>query len=124
MTGLQITRTLTQADFDRFAAVSGDTNPIHVDAAFSARTAFGRNVSHGMLLYAVFWGLLRCAFPGSRQRSQSLMFPNPAFAGEPLVFSATETRRTDTEVRLEILISRVADHAVVCSGESVLELRS
>ncbi len=24
------TRTLTQADFDRFAAVSGDDNPIHV----------------------------------------------------------------------------------------------
>lgn len=124
MTALQITRTLTQADFDRFAAVSGDTNPIHVDAAFSARTAFGRNVSHGMLLYTVFWGLLRRAFPGSRQRSQNLMFPNPAFAGEPLLFSATEAERTDTAVRLEITVSRATDHAIVCSGESVLELQS
>lgn len=44
------THTLRQADFDLFAGISGDNNPIHVDPAFSARTRFGHTVSHGMLL--------------------------------------------------------------------------
>ena len=45
-------RTLTQQDFDLFAKLSGDSNPIHVDPEFSARTRFGKTVSHGMLLFS------------------------------------------------------------------------
>ena len=45
-------RTFGQRDFDRFAALSGDDNPIHVDPEFAGRTRFGRTVCHGMLLYS------------------------------------------------------------------------
>jgi acyl dehydratase len=76
-----------QADFNRFAALSGDDNPIHVDAAFSARTGFGRTVAHGMLLYARVWALVAAAHPGARHVSQSLMFPAPAYADEELAIT-------------------------------------
>ena len=79
----------TQAEFDAFARVSGDDNPIHVDPEFSTRTAFGRTVSHGMLIYARLWGLIRAARPGTRQAGQTMMFPNPAFAGEAVDLSVT-----------------------------------
>ncbi|NDJ34144.1 MAG: hypothetical protein GYB64_05715, partial [Chloroflexi bacterium] len=46
-------RTFTQADFDLFAELSGDDNPIHVDPTFSARTRFGRTAAHGMMLYSM-----------------------------------------------------------------------
>jgi acyl dehydratase len=49
-------KTFTQAEFDAFARLSGDDNPIHVDPEFSARTRFGRTVAHGMLLYGVNCG--------------------------------------------------------------------
>ena len=75
---------LTQEDFDRFARLSGDHNPIHVDPAFSARTSFGRTVSHGMLLFSVVRSLLAQTWPGSRLDRQDLMFPSPAYAGETL----------------------------------------
>lgn len=78
------TWTPTQAEFDRFAQVSGDDNPIHVDPDFSARTTFGRTVSHGMLLYTRLWGMVRTARPGAVAMRQSMIFPNPAFAGEEL----------------------------------------
>ncbi|KAA9007884.1 MaoC/PaaZ C-terminal domain-containing protein [Histidinibacterium aquaticum] len=81
MTELRETWTPTQEDFDAFARVSGDDNPIHVDPEFSARTAFGATVSHGMLIYTRLWGMVRAARPGARAVSQSMMFPNPAFAG-------------------------------------------
>jgi acyl dehydratase len=110
------TRTLTQGDFDLFARVSGDDNPIHVDAAFSARTRFGRTVSHGMLLYTVLWGLMRRHVPGARQTTQTLMFPAPAFAGEPLVFSGTVEAATGQGARLALRITRESDGETVCEA--------
>ncbi len=75
-------RTFTQNEFNRFAALSGDDNPIHVDPEFSARTHFGRTVAHGMLLYTALCGALAAFCPGAVQLEQELMFPAPTFAGE------------------------------------------
>jgi acyl dehydratase len=116
------TVTLTQADFHAFAAVSGDDNPIHVDPVFSARTRFGRTVSHGMLLYTVLWGLVRRHLPGARQLGQTLMFPAPAFADEPLVFSGRIEARDAETVRLSFRISRVADGEPVCEASAAFAL--
>lgn len=113
-------RTLSQADFDLFAAVSGDDNPIHVDADFSARTRFGRTVAHGMLLYTVLWGLVQRHMPAFRQQGQSLMFPAPAFAGEPLVFSGTVESVGEHLVRLAMRVTRAGDGEVVCDAASDL----
>lgn len=104
----------TQADFNAFAAVSGDDNAIHVDEAFSARTAFGRTVSHGMLIYAKLWGLLLLHRPGARQVSQTMMFPNPAFAGEQITLSVSETEPG----KLTMRAARVADGAEVLVGQA------
>jgi acyl dehydratase len=73
-----------QADFDQFAALSGDANPIHVDPEFAARTGFGRTVAHGMLLYSCVWALMAASRPGARHVRQTLMFPAPAYADEEL----------------------------------------
>lgn len=118
MTAHRLERTLTQAEFDLFAEVSGDNNPIHVDAAFSARTRFGRTVSHGMLLYTVLWGLVRRHYPGARQVSQELMFPNPAYADEPLVFEIAEIAATGSNRTMTTKVSRKADGAMVCEGRT------
>lgn len=79
--------TPTQTEFDLFAQISGDDNPIHVDPEFSARTAFGRTVSHGMLIYTKLWGLVIEAYPDISQTGQTMMFPNPCYTGEPVDLS-------------------------------------
>jgi len=107
-----------QADFDAFARLSGDDNPIHVDPDFSARTRFGRTVSHGMLLYTRVFAHLQALFPGRPQQLQTLMFPNPAFADEELTFSF---RESDAEPGLvEIEVARSEDGAVTLSGSCKL----
>jgi acyl dehydratase len=80
----RVKRTFTQSDFDRFAALSGDDNPIHVDPDFSARTKFGRPVAHGMFLYSVVCSVLgtRLPGPGTLQIEQELMFPTATPTGE------------------------------------------
>jgi acyl dehydratase len=107
--------TPTQEEFDRFAVLSGDDNPIHVDPVFSARTRFGRTVSHGMLLYARAYAAIRRRWPQAGHATQTLMFPNPAYAGEELELVVAPDARLPW--RLAVSIRRVADDAVVLAGE-------
>lgn len=108
--------TPTQSEFDAFARLSGDDNPIHVDPEFSARTRFGRTVSHGMLIYTHLWALLHKARPGVGHRVQNLMFPAPSFANEPL---RLEIRTTEGD-SLAVSATRIADGTVVLTGEAEL----
>ncbi|HVI01535.1 MAG TPA: SDR family NAD(P)-dependent oxidoreductase, partial [Enhygromyxa sp.] len=67
---------LTQADVERFAAASGDHNPLHVSPAYARTTAFGGPIAHGVL------GLLAAAdaLPervGQRLRRIAVEFPRP-----------------------------------------------
>lgn len=108
--------TPSQQEFDDFARVSGDDNPIHVDPEFSARTAFGRTVSHGMLIYSRLWGLLTAACPEAKQVHQAMMFPNPAFAGEEVELSI----RGEVPGMVVMRAARVADGAELLIGEAKL----
>lgn len=117
-----IERSLSQDEFNRFAEVSGDNNPIHVDPEFSARTRFGRTVSHGMLLYTVLWGMIQRQYPGARQVSQEMMFPNPAYAGDTHRFTLTETSSLGSSRVLETQVTRLADGAVVLDGQTEIAL--
>ena len=92
--------------------MSGDDNPIHLDAEFSARTRFGRPVAHGMLIYSRLWALLTAECPGSRQTGQTMMFPNPCYAGEAIELSVTETAPGQFAMRA----TRRGDGAEVLTG--------
>lgn len=51
------TGTVAEADILAFAGLSGDNNPIHVDAAFAAKTPFGQRIAHGLLGLSIATGL-------------------------------------------------------------------
>ena len=63
-------RTLDETAFLRFAELTGDAHPIHYDADYASRTAFGKPVAHGLLVTAV--GALG-ATPLSRRLEESLV---------------------------------------------------
>ncbi|MCV2882532.1 MaoC family dehydratase [Actibacterium sp. XHP0104] len=109
--------TPSQDEFDAFAQVSGDDNPIHVDPVFSSETTFGRTVSHGMLIYTKLWGLILRSRPGTRQISQEMMFPNPTFAGEPVELSISGK----APGMLHVCAARVADGAELLIGRAEVE---
>ncbi len=117
MTGVREAWVPTQTEFDAFAGVSGDDNPIHVDPDFSARTKFGRTVSHGMLIFTKLWGLLQRQHPGARLNHQSLMFPNPTFVDDRV----TLVVRPLAEGRYLIEARRDGDDAVLLTGEATVD---
>lgn len=76
-------RVLLQADFDRFARLSHDDNPIHCDPDFAAKSHFGATVAHGMMLYScICKSLTEQVGPGVVQLEQTLMFPNATYVGD------------------------------------------
>lgn len=113
---------LTQDEFNRFAALSGDDNPIHVDPEFSARTRFGKTVAHGMFLYSLICGVLAKHLPRASQVSQDLMFPSPSYAGEEIIVSARvlELDAASRRARLETLVTR-PNGEIGCQGETTVE---
>lgn len=82
----QVATVFTQRQFDEYARLSGDNNPIHVDAAFAARTRFGRTVAHGMFLFSVLQAAIAREIGGPlRLQSQEFVFSAPTFTGDPLL---------------------------------------
>jgi len=120
-THIEETFVLGQEDFDRFADLSGDHNPIHVDPAYSSNTRFGATVSHGMLLFTVVRGSVQRHFPEHRLVEQQLMFPAPAYADETLILQIERTQTSDAssvELRTRVL---KADGSACLEGHCRLE---
>jgi acyl dehydratase len=120
-----VKRVFHQEDLDRFAALSGDDNPIHVDPEFSARTAFGRTVAHGMLLYGTISSVLgtRLPGPGTWQLEQDLMFPSPTYTGEQvsIQLEVTGIRPDEALVDLTTILVR-PDGNVGLQGRTLVRL--
>ena len=78
------TKTFTDEDVERFIAITGDVNPLHVDDAYAAQTRFGRRVLHGMLTASLFSTMVGMLLPGTGAiyRSQTLHFLRPVHIGE------------------------------------------
>jgi acyl dehydratase len=81
----------TQSDFDTFARLSGDDNPIHVDPEFSARTRFGRTVAHGMLLFGVMDAATARIAADRPLLAQELTFTAPTFTEDTYTLSLQDT---------------------------------
>jgi acyl dehydratase len=114
---------VTQADFDRFARLSGDDNPIHVDAEFAARTRWGKTLAHGMMLYSLVVHVIRSELvPGSVELEQDLVFPGPVFAGDELTIDAEVVAidRTLGHVEVRARVRRVADGGIGCEGRTLV----
>jgi len=84
----------SQADVDAFAHVTGDNNPLHLDAQFAAQTPFKRPIIHGMLGASIFTKVLGTEFPGygSVYMGQTLEFLRPMFVDTD--YEATFTVQT------------------------------
>ncbi|WP_417489064.1 MaoC/PaaZ C-terminal domain-containing protein [Maricaulis sp.] len=114
-------RSFSQADFDAFAHVSGDDNPIHVDPEFSARTRFGQTVAHGALLCAVLRGLVEELVPGGRQIRQATRYCAPSPVDQPLRFDAEMIAESGSAAKIRLQVMRLTDGVITCSGETEVE---
>jgi phosphate acetyltransferase len=117
----QLLRTLTLADIQAFALVSGDFNPSHVDADYAEGTRMHGVVAHGMWAGALISSLLGTEFPGpgTVYIEQNLRFHGPVLLGDTLSVSVTVAGKNDSTgiVRMDCAVLNQRGEQVV-SGQA------
>lgn len=86
-------RLVTDELIRKFAEVSGDYNPIHLDEEFAKTTRFGKRIAHGMLSGAFISAVLGYEFKERKivYLSQTMKFTAPVFIDDTVTVTATVT---------------------------------
>ena len=86
-------KTITEADILLYAAVSTDTNPVHINAEVAAAGPFGQRIAHGMLTAGLISAVLgtKLPGPGSIYLAQTLRFRAPVKIGDTVTATVEVT---------------------------------
>ncbi len=116
-------KTITEADIQAFAGLSGDRNPLHLDEGFARRSRFGRPIAHGILAAGVISAALGMDLPGpgAIYLSQTLKFLRPVYPGDTVTATVEVIafREDKGIVTLRTTCANQAGEPVV-DGEAVL----
>lgn len=114
----------TQSDVEQFAKVTGDNNPVHLDAAYAATTMFKKPIMHGFLGGAVFSKIFGTLFPGEGTiyLKQSMSFMRPMFVDTVYEARMTvkEVIREKHRITVETIIADKTTGDVTISGEATV----
>ncbi|MBP7064651.1 MaoC family dehydratase [Ferrovibrio sp.] len=115
-------KTVTEADILLFAAVSGDTNPVHIDQEFAEASMFKGRIAHGMLsasLLSTVFGT-KLPGPGCIYLAQNLRFKAPVRLGETVKAKVTVTEIVEDKRRVKFDCECRVGNTVVVDGDATL----
>lgn len=119
------TREVTDELIRKFAEVSGDFNPLHLDEKYAASTRFGKRIAHGMLSGAFISGVLGDELSVRRivYLGQTMKFRAPVFIGDTVTTTATvKSVREDKPIVTIETVCVNQDGTVVVKGEAAIML--
>jgi len=116
------TKTVTAADIEQFAQVTGDTNPVHLDEAYAAKTMFKGRIAHGMLSAGYISAVLgtKLPGPGAIYLKQELSFRAPVKIGDTVTATATVTELVPEKKRAALKTVCTVGDTVVLEGSALL----
>lgn len=122
----RLAKTITEADILMFAAVSMDTNPVHMDAEAAAASVFKERIAHGMLSAGLISAALgtRLPGPGTIYLSQTLKFRAPVRIGDTVVAVVEVTALDAARKRATLKTTCSVKGKTVIEGEAVVMPRS
>ena len=122
----EFTRTVTDADVEAFARVTGDEQALHLDDAYAARTRFKQRIAHGMLSAGYISAALGTKLAPSATvvyLSQQMRFRLPVRIGDTITaeveVTAIDSEKSIVTVRTDC---RNQEGAAVVTGEATVLL--
>jgi len=117
------TKTVSEYDVYQFAGVTGDFNPIHVDAEYAKNSVFKERIAHGILTAGFISNVLAMQLPGrdTIYLSQNLAFLAPVKIGDTVTAEVEVLEKKDSKriIRLRTIVKNQRDELVL-EGEAVV----
>lgn len=119
-----IEKTVTEQDVQAFAQVTGDTNPVHLDAEYAATTSFEKPIAHGMLTAGFISAAIGTKLPGPGciYLEQTLKFRAPVFIGATVTTTVTVKELNERRRRAVIETVCTVEGKKVVTGEATIML--
>ncbi|SFR65605.1 3-hydroxybutyryl-CoA dehydratase [Marinobacter daqiaonensis] len=111
-------KTITEADVILFAGITGDDNPVHLNAEFAAETPFKERIVHGMFSAGLISTVLgtRLPGPGAIYVDQELRFKAPVLIGDTVTATATVEEIDERRRRVKLKTVCTVRGKVVAEG--------
>ncbi|HTZ76655.1 MAG TPA: MaoC family dehydratase [Stellaceae bacterium] len=115
-------RTVTEADLVLFSGISGDSNPVHMNATYAAKTRFKGRIVHGMLSASFLSTVIgmKLPGPGTIYLKQNLNFRAPVRIGDTVEATVTIADIVREKARIVLqTVCRVGE-TVVIDGDALV----
>lgn len=113
---------ITAEDVDKFAALTGDISPLHMDTEFAQARGYRERVAHGALLAGYVSRIFGTRLPGENclLQSLSLTFAAPAYVGDMVSISAnvSHVSQAMNSLTAKIEISNAATSELLARGKA------
>ncbi|MCF0201630.1 MAG: MaoC family dehydratase [Bacteroidales bacterium] len=121
----EMRKAFSSEEVARFAALTLDDNPLHLDEAFASKSVFGQKIVHGYLSSSLFSAIIGTKMPGQGAvyLKQDLNFRKPVFHDEEIraVVSVEEINVEKSVLRLSTVCYN-AKNEVVIDGMAVVKI--
>jgi len=112
---------ISRSQITKFAAATGDFNPIHTDEAFAQKVGFPSIIAHGPLTLAFLTQALGHNFGPDKVRAVTAQFRAPILPGDTLRVEGTVTEVAGGRASCELRVVR-GDDDVVATGTGSAEI--
>ncbi|WP_239422046.1 MaoC family dehydratase [Bacillus sp. CGMCC 1.16541] len=116
-------KTISESDIYQFAGITGDFNPVHVDAEYAEQTMFKERIAHGLLTGSFISTVLGMKLPGpeSIYLSQTFSFKAPVKIGDTITAKVTVLEKKEAKriMKVKTEVYNQFDSLVI-DGEAVV----
>ena len=115
---------VTEARIGQFAEASDDFNPLHVDEAFAAKTAYRGRIAHGLLSASFGSAVVGMILPGAGSifLSQTTAFHKPVRIGDVVIARVTVAAIDMESARVVLRCEGLVGEELVLDGEATVRV--
>lgn len=97
-----VSKTISEHDVYAFAGITGDFNPVHVNAEFAKGSMFKQRIAHGMISAGMISAVLGTQLPGVNTiyMNQEVSFLAPVFYNDTLTATVECVEKNDEKHRI------------------------